>query len=368
MRRPPRLPVRPDIAQAQPYGAPHPDVPVRLNVNENPYPPPPEVVESVVRRVRQAAERGNRYPDRDFAELRSALADYLVREAGVPELTSEMIWAANGSNEVITHIFQAFGGPGRTAVSFDPSYSMYPEYARNTSTAWQPGTREADFRLDPAHAIAHIDRVKPTVVLLDSPNNPTGALTPLADIEAIAQQLEGQAVLVVDEAYAEFRSLGAPSALTLVAEHPHVAVARTMSKAFAFAGVRLGYLAAQPELIGYLRTVRLPYHLSALTQAAALAALDHAGLMLGQVADLRERRERLSSALVAMGFQVADSQANFVLFGRLASRRDVFEKLLAQGVIVREVGPPGWLRVSVGTEVETLAFLRALAQIREELE
>jgi histidinol-phosphate aminotransferase len=341
---------------------------VRLNVNENPYPPPPEVVESLVRRVRQAAEQANRYPDRDFAELRAALAAYLVREAGVADITPRMIWAANGSNEVLLHVMQAFGGPGRVATAFEPSYSMYPEYARDTHTLWRPGKREADFSLDLGSGIGHIDRVAPTVVLLDNPGNPTGAYTPLAVVESLAKHLDGRAVLVVDEAYAEFRRATQPSALELVAKYPHVAVSRTMSKAFAFAGVRLGYLAADPELVSYLRTVRLPYHLSGLTQAAALAALDHAGLMLGHVADIQERRDRLAAALGAMGFQVAASEANFVLFGKFPDRHAVWAKLLALGVVIREVGPPGWLRVSVGAEGETLAFLRALAQIREELE
>jgi histidinol-phosphate aminotransferase len=358
------LPVRPEIARAAPYGAPHPDVPVRLNVNENPYPPPPEVAASVAGRVEAALAEANRYPDRDFRELRAALAEYLAREAGVAHLGPEMIWAANGSNEVMLHVMQAFGGPGRTAVAFDPSYSMYPEYARNTFTDWMPGRREADFSLDLAHGIGHVDRVRPTVVLLDSPGNPTGVATPLADVDALAAHIRGRAVLVVDEAYAEFRRAGTPSALELLERHSHVAVVRTMSKAFAFAGVRLGYLAAAPELVGYLATVRLPYHLSAVTQAVALGALDHAGLMLSQVSELRERRGRLAGALGTMGFEVVDSDANFVLFGKFADRHAVWEALLARGVVIREVGPAGWLRVSVGTERETLTFLRALAEIR----
>ncbi|MDR2565825.1 MAG: histidinol-phosphate transaminase [Bifidobacteriaceae bacterium] len=362
------LPVRKEIAAAAPYGAPHPPVAVRLNVNENPYAPPPEVVESIVKRVRAAAGSINRYPDRDFSELRSALADYLIRESDVVNLRPDMVWAANGSNEVLMHVLQAFGGPGRTATAFEPTYSMYPEYARGTFTAWKPGKLEADFTLDVAHGIGHIDRVTPTVVLLASPNNPTGTALPLAAIDAIAAHVEGKAVVVVDEAYAEFRRVGRPSALKLLEKHRHVAVSRTMSKAFAAAGVRLGYLVADPELVGYLRTVRLPYHLSAITQATALAALDHAGLMLRGVAELRERRDRLAAALAAMGFEVAESDANFVLFGRISDRHRVWEELLARGVVIREVGPAGWLRVSVGTEAETLAFLRALADIRKELQ
>ncbi|MDR0594631.1 MAG: histidinol-phosphate transaminase [Bifidobacteriaceae bacterium] len=363
-----RLPVREEIAAAEPYGAPQPPVPVRLNVNENPYAPPPQVVESIIRRVRRAAGQLNRYPDRDFGELRSALTDYLIRESCVADLRPEMIWAANGSNEVMLHILQAFGGPGRAVSAFEPTYSMYPEYARDTFTDWRPGRLEADFTLDAGHAIGHVKRAGPTVVLLASPNNPTGRSLPLTTIDAIARHVEGQAIVVVDEAYGEFRRPGRPSALELLSQHRHLAVVRTMSKAFAAAGARLGYLAGDPELVGYLRTVRLPYHLSSITQATALAALDHAGLMLGAVAELRERRDRLAAALAAMGFEVVESDANFVMFGRLADRHGVWERLLARGVLIREVGPPGWLRVSVGAEAETLAFLRALAEIRKELE
>jgi histidinol-phosphate aminotransferase len=342
-------------------------VPVRLNVNENPYAPPPAVVAAITQRVAQAAGQANRYPDRDFTELRHALRDYLAAESGADFLTADQIWAANGSNEVMLHVLQAFGGPGRTVTSFGPTYSMYPEYARDTFTDWRPGEREPDFTINVERAIGQIDLVNPSVVLLASPNNPTGTALPLATVEAIAQHVAGRAVLVVDEAYAEFRRPGTPTALGLLPRYPHLAVVRTMSKAFAFAGARLGYLAAAADLVGYLRTVRLPYHLSAITQVAALAALEHRQALMEQVAQLRATRARLAGELRRRGLEVPESDANFVLFGRFADRHAIWQGLLDRGVLIREVGPAGWLRVSAGTEQETDRFLAALAETMDQV-
>jgi len=361
----PALPLRPELAGLEPYGAPQLDVPVRLNVNENPYPPSPSVVADIASAVAAAAGGLNRYPDRDFVALRADLADYLLRESGV-SLDPVQVWAANGSNEVMLHLLQAFGGPGRTAVSFAPTYSMYPEYARDTATGWVVGHREADFGLDAEHARAIIAEQAPSVVLLASPNNPTGTALPLDTVRAVlaaAAQVPGGCVVVVDEAYAEFRRAGTPSALTLLAEHPHLAVSRTMSKAFGMAGARLGYLAAAPALVDALRVVRLPYHLSAVTQAVARAALAHATELMAQVDGLRAERDALVDWLRARGLAVADSDANFVLFGVFDDRHAIWQGLLDRGVLIRETGPDGWLRVSVGTPEETAAFRAALVEV-----
>ena len=359
------LPIRPELAGLRPYGAPQLDVPVLLNVNENPYPPSPAVVEDMVAAVRLAAAGLNRYPDRDFAALRADLADYLAVESGV-RLAPERIWVANGSNEVMLHLLQAFGGPGRTALGFDPTYSMYPEYARDTSTAWVAGRREDDFGLDPDKAVATVAEVAPSVVLLASPNNPTGTALPAATVAAIldaAAAVPGGCVVVVDEAYGEFRRAGTPSALELLDDYPHLAVSRTMSKAFALAGGRVGYLAASVELVDALRVVRLPYHLSAVTQAVARAALAHSGELLARVGALRDERDALVGWLRGQGMMVADSDANFVLFGVFGDRHAIWQGLLDRGVLIREVGPAGWLRVSVGTPEETAAFRAALAEV-----
>lgn len=358
------LPLRADLRGEQPYGAPQLDVPVLLNVNENPYPPSDAVVADIARAVADAARGVNRYPDREFLVLRGLLAEFLTQDTGVV-LPAEQVWAANGSNEVMQQILQAFGGPGRTALSFAPTYSMYPEYARNTHTGWVAGRRRDDFQIDPGHARDLIAEHQPSVVLLTSPNNPTGTVLPLATVEAVLEVAPG--IVVVDEAYAEFRHPGVPSALTLLAEHGNLAVSRTMSKAFAYAGGRLGYLASSRALIDAVRIVRLPYHLSAIQQAAAVAALRHRAEALARVDQLRGERDRTVSWLRSVGLQAADSDANFVLFGTFSERHLVWRGLLDRGVLIREVGPAGWLRVSIGTDAEMAAFRGALLEVLAEL-
>ncbi len=355
------LPLREELKGIEPYGAPQLDVRVTLNVNENPYPPSEAVVADLVATVAAAARTLNRYPDREFVELRRALADYLGHGV-VPE----QVWAANGSNEVMLQILQAFGGPGRTAVSFAPTYSMYPEYARDAMTGWLVGHRAEDFTLDMEHAVSVIEEHRPSVVLLPSPNNPTGTALPLDTAVAVcAASAEVGGVVVIDEAYGEFRRTGVPSALELLERTPNLVVSRTMSKAFALAGARLGYLAASPEICDALRVVRLPYHLSAVTQAVALAALRHRDELLGRVDDLRVERDATVAWLREQGHQVADSDSNFVLFGMFHDRHSVWQGLLDRGVLIRETGPEGWLRVSVGTPEEMVAFRIALVDVLE---
>jgi histidinol-phosphate aminotransferase len=203
---------------------------------------------------------------------------------------------------------------------------------------------------------------RPHVVLLPSPNNPTGTSLPHDVIGALCEVLD-DGLLVVDEAYAEFRRRGTPSALELLASHPNLVVTRTMSKAFALAGARVGYLASSAETCDALRVVRLPYHLSAVTQAVARAALRHADELLAAVDELRAERDATVEWLRAQGFTVADSDANFVLFGTFADRHATWEALLDRGVLIRETGPDGWLRVSIGTAAEMAAFREALTAV-----
>ncbi|GHH62228.1 histidinol-phosphate aminotransferase [Streptosporangium violaceochromogenes] len=349
------LPIRDDLRGRSPYGAPQIDVPVRLNTNENPYGPSDSLAADLAEAVRLGAAGLNRYPDRDALALRGELASYLGHG-----LTAERVWAANGSNEVIQQILQAFGGPGRTALGFEPSYSMHPIIVTGTSTEWIAGAREEDFGIDPDKAVALIGEHRPDVVFLTSPNNPTGTALDPAVIARIVEAAPG--MVVVDEAYFEFARAGTPSALTLLPDHPRLIVTRTMSKAFAMAGARLGYLAAHPAVIEALLLVRLPYHLSSLTQEAARVALAHRAELLGTVAALRAERDATVAWLRGRGLEVADSDANFVLFGRFEDRRAVWEGILDRGVLIREVGPPGWLRVSVGTAEEMAAFRAALEE------
>jgi histidinol-phosphate aminotransferase len=354
------LPIRDDLKGRKPYGAPQLAVPVALNVNENTHRIPEDVAVDIIGRLAAAVLDINRYPDREFLDLRAALANYLGSN-----LTAENIWAANGSNEVLQHIFQAFGGPGRKALGFGPTYSMYGLIAQGTGTDYIDSPRLDRFDLSPEHITAEILKHKPNIVMLCSPNNPTG--TPLsqssieAAYEAVTKATGG--IVVVDEAYAEFGANTEVSAITLLPKRERLLISRTMSKAFAFAGARVGYLAADSAVVDALRLVRLPYHLSAFTQAAAEAALDHSQTMLATVADIRYQRDRIFVELKDMGLDPYRSEANFVLFGGLDDPNQIFEELLAQGVLVRNVGIPGTLRVSAGTEAETTAFLTALRQV-----
>lgn len=364
------LPIRDDLRGSVPYGAPQLDVPVQLNVNENSHPVPPQVVEAIESSLGAVLRDLNRYPDREFTALRAALAGYLdgvlerqsVRGSAPAEarqhIAPEQIWAANGSNEVLAHILQAFGGPGRTALGFTPSYSMHPLITASTGAAWVEAPRDAGFDIDIDTAVAAVREHRPDVVFLCTPNNPTGNGLGLEVVEAVLAATDG--IVIVDEAYAEFARPGFRTALGLLPDHPRLVVSRTMSKAFAFAGVRLGYAVAHPALVDALRLVRLPYHLSALTQAAACAALAHAPALLANVDRLVAERDRMSEALRALGFSVVPSDSNFLLFGGIAEPHALWQDLLDRGVLIRDIGIPGHLRVNAGTVEETDAFVAAV--------
>jgi histidinol-phosphate aminotransferase len=355
------LPLRPELRGQVPYGAPQLEVAHRLNVNENPYPPSAAMVSDVASAVAEVAGGLNRYPDRDATALRADLAAYIRSDVpSGPMVTSDRVWAANGSNEVMVQLLQAFGGPGRVALSFAPTYSMYPDYARDTFTEYRTLPRRDDFTVDLDAALAHIHAEQPDVILLASPNNPTGTALSAEEVDRLCAASRG--MVVVDEAYAEFRRPGTPSAIELLDTHPRLVVTRTMSKAFALAGARLGYLVASPQVVDAVQLVRLPYHLSAVTQAVARIALRHAPELLGSVAALRDERDALVAWVRAQpGLVAADSDANFVLVGRFTDRDVVWQRLLDRGVLVRATGPAGWLRVSAGTPEEMAAFRTALS-------
>ncbi|BDY31799.1 MULTISPECIES: histidinol-phosphate transaminase [Mycolicibacterium] len=354
------LPLRDNLRGKSPYGAPQLQVPVRLNTNENPHPPTQALIDDVAASVRDAAAELHRYPDRDAVALRTDLAAYLTSATGVT-LTAENLWAANGSNEILQQLLQAFGGPGRSAIGFVPSYSMHPIISDGTQTEWLQAARAGDFSLDVDAAVAAIEDRKPDVVFVASPNNPSGQSVPLDDLRRLLDAMPG-GMLILDEAYGEFSSQ--PSAVALLAEYPaKLVVSRTMSKAFAFAGGRLGYLAASPAVIDALLLVRLPYHLSVLTQAAARAALRHADDTLGSVATLAAERDRVSAELGRLGYRVIPSDANFVLFGEFADAPATWQRYLDTGVLIRDVGIPGFLRTTIGLAAENDAFLAASAEL-----
>jgi histidinol-phosphate aminotransferase len=347
------LPIRDDLRGKSPYGAPQLDVAVRLNTNENSYPLPDPVVDAIAKAVQAELRDLNRYPDRDAVALRADLAGYLGHG-----LSTANVWAANGSNEVQQQLLQAFAGPGRSAIGFGPSYSMHPLLAAGTGTRWIGALRDPDFGLTPAAAVEQIRQHDPDLVFLCSPNNPTGTALDPAVIDAALCTAKG--MVLVDEAYYEFARPGTPSAVELLRRHPRLILTRTMSKAFGFAGGRLGYLAADPAVVDAVQLVRLPYHLSALTQAAARAALSQRDALLATVDAIKQQRDRIVEVLRGRGVRVADSDANFVLFEVGGDQRVAWQKLLDRGVLVRDVGLAGWLRVTAGTASETDAFLEAL--------
>ncbi len=360
MSRLDELPIREDLRGKSPYGAPQLDVPVRLNTNENSHPLPIALLDAIGAAARDTAADLNRYPDRDVVALRADLAGYLGHG-----LTGAQVWAANGSNEILQQLLQAFAGPGRTALGFTPSYSMHPIISAGTGTAWLDGRRAGDFTVSPEHAAAQVRQHQPDVVFLTSPNNPTGTALPLAVVRAVLAEAPG--MVIVDEAYAEFARAGVPSALTLLPGQPRLVVTRTMSKAFGMAGLRLGYLAADPAVVDAMLLVRLPYHLSALTQAVARVALAQAPALLGTVQAIKAQRDRIVAALPGLRLRAVPSDANFVLFGRFGDAPAAWRALLDRGVLVRDVGLPGWLRVTAGTPSEVDAFLAALTEVVDQV-
>jgi histidinol-phosphate aminotransferase len=356
------LPLREDLRGKSPYGAPQLDVPVRLNTNENPHPPTQALVDDVTASVQAVAGDLHRYPDRDAVALRTDLAAYLSAQTGT-QLSVENLWAANGSNEIQQQLLQAFGGPGRSAIGFVPSYSMHPILSGGTQTEWLVANRAEDFNLDADVAVAAVKHRKPDIVFVASPNNPSGQSVPLDELRRLLDAMSG-GILILDEAYGEFSSQ--PSAVELLEEYPtKLVVSRTMSKAFAFAGGRLGYLIAAPAVIDAMLLVRLPYHLSSVTQAAARAALRHADDTLGSVARLIAERDRVTEALADLGFRVVPSDANFVLFGEFTDAPATWQRYLDAGILIRDVGIPGYLRATTGLAAENDALLAASARLAE---
>ena len=356
------LPLRDELCGDQAYGAPQLHVDVRLNTNENPYPPSDALVEDFIARVRSVASDLNRYPERDAVELRTELARYISRATGV-DVTVDNVWAANGSNEVLHQLLQAFGGPGRRALGFTPSYSMHPLLSKGTHTEFVSCPRGEDMRIDMDAALQAIADSHPDVVFVTTPNNPTGDVTSLEDIERIVQASPG--IVIVDEAYAEFSD--GPSAVTLIERYPaKLVVSRTMSKAFDFAGGRLGCFVASPAFVEAVLLVRLPYHLSSLSQLAAIVALRHSEDTLATVAVLAKERDRVSEALTAMGYSLVPSASNFVFFGLFDDAASAWQQFLDRGVLIRDVGVEGYLRATIGLPEENDAFLRAAQEIIKE--
>ena len=354
------LPLRENLRPLSPYGAPQVPAQASLNTNENPYSPSPALQKAITDAVAKVAVELNRYPDRDANVLRTKLADYINELSGT-KISADNVWAANGSNEIIQSIFLAFAqGP---VLGFTPSYSMHPLIAKVTGAQWIDGKRNADFSLNISSAIVEIEKNKPTLTFITTPNNPTGGAITIDEIQLLADACKAVGgLLVVDEAYAEFSQ--EKSAVTLIANNPHVLVIRTMSKAFAFAGARVGYLVSDVAVKDAMMIVRLPYHLSALTQASAQVAIDHRAELLGGVARIIAARESVVLALHDMGLTTITSSANFVLFsGFKQEAPQLWVAMLEKGVLIRDVGLSGYSRVTIGNEAENTLFVSALKEL-----
>ncbi|KRO37184.1 MAG: histidinol-phosphate aminotransferase [Actinobacteria bacterium BACL15 MAG-120823-bin78] len=354
------LPLCETLRPLSPYGAPQLPAEAVLNTNENPYSPSPALQKAITDAVAQVAADLNRYPDRDATVLRTKLATYINERSGT-DFSLENIWAANGSNEIIQSIFLAFAqGP---VLGFIPSYSMHPLIAKTTGAQWIDGKRNLDFSLNTDDAVTEIIKNKPTLTFITTPNNPTGGAVTIEAIQKLADAAQSVGgLLVVDEAYAEFSQ--EHSAVTLISKNPHVIVIRTMSKAFAFAGARVGYLVSDEAVKDAMMIVRLPYHLSALTQAAAQVAIDHRAELLGGVSTLIAARAELVDALHQMGLQTIPSSANFILFtGFKQDAPQLWAALLEKGVLIRDVGLSGYLRTTIGNEAENQLFISALKEL-----
>jgi histidinol-phosphate aminotransferase len=348
-----RPPVRPDLQLGQGYHSPQVEAEVRLNTNESPFPPPAEWSRQLLAALEQVSF--HRYPDRPATELRAAVA-------ALHGVTPAEVFCANGSNEVLQCLLLAYGGPGRRALVFEPTYALHSHISRLTGTALVVGPRTEDFRIDATEAVRLIAAEQPDITFLCSPNNPTGRAEPRPTVEAVLDAAPG--LVIVDEAYGQFSPW---TALSLRGPHPGLVVTRTFSKTWAMAGARLGYLVADPEIVQACDAVVLPYHLSAQTQLAGLLALDHIEEMEARVALIAEERGRVAAALGDLPVQSWPSDANFILFRPLSRDADaVWQGLLDHSVLVRNCagwdGLPGCLRVTIGRPDENDRFLSALKE------
>ena len=355
------LPIRSALADLKPYGAPQITDVTALNTNENPYQLPDAVVSQMLEALPKVLQNLNRYPDRDANALRSTLASY-INETTSNKFGVANIWAANGSNEILQTLMLACGGRG--ALGFVPSYSVHPLIAKATGTSWISNDRDKNFDLDVDKAIQVIADKKPGITFITTPNNPTGTATSYEDLEKLAiaaSQIES--LLIVDEAYSEFSE--EKSAVNLISKYPNVVVVRTMSKAFAFAGARVGYAVCDEAVVNAMLVTRLPYHLSSTTQALALVALNNSKLLLAEVDALIAERNRVANELTKLGFEVSPSSANFLIFSGFAGdSKSVWKALVSDGVLVRDVGLDGYLRVTIGLPDENQQFLAAIASHR----
>lgn len=350
----PALTLRADLQDLEPYRSPQLPARYRLNTNESPYPPPQELIETITSKLEGITL--NRYPDHRAEGLFEAIARYV-------DWSGDGLWVANGSNEVLLHLFLALGGPGRTSVTFEPTYSLHTSIPRIAGTRVRQVWRSEDFTIDLDEAAGLVRTLRPEIVMLCSPNNPSGHCEPHDTVRALLEEAPG--IVVVDEAYIEFAD-PLDSVRVLLNDHPNLVIVRTFSKAWRLAGLRIGYLLADPDLVTEIARVRLPYHLSSPTQAVGEAAVGFLAHTMELAELVAKERDRIAVELQALGMKTFPSRANFVLF-QVDDADFVWQALLERGVLVRNYsnvpGLMGCLRVTAGLAEETDAFLSALREV-----
>jgi histidinol-phosphate aminotransferase len=329
----------------------------RLNTNESPHSPPPKLVEAITHRLEGIAL--NRYPDHHAPELFRAIAGY-------SGWSSDGVWVANGSNEVLLHLLLAFGGPERSSITFEPTYSLHTKIPRIAGTRVKQIWRTEGFNIDLDESVELIREQRPEIVMLCSPNNPSGNCEPHDTVRALLEEAPG--LVVVDEAYIEFAD-PSDSMRSLLDDHPNLVLVRTFSKAWRLAGLRIGYMLSDPELVREIARVRLPYHLSSLTQAVGEAAVGFAEHMMESAEAVAKERDRIAVELQAFGIKTFPSRANFVLF-QVDDPDRMWQALLDRGVLIRNYNDVpalmGCLRVTAGLPEETDAFLSAVQEVVDE--
>jgi histidinol-phosphate aminotransferase len=344
---------RADLGLREGYHSPQVEVDVRLNTNESPFPPPDAWLDDFVAGLRDI--QWHRYPDRAATALRAAVGE-------LHGVGTEQVFCANGSNEVLQSICLAYGGPGRTVATFEPTYALHSHIAHLTGTGVCSAGRRDDFSLDLDVVTDLLAAESPAITFVCSPNNPTGTAEDRGTVQAVIDAAPG--LVVVDEAYGQFADW---SAVDLVADDRPLIVTRTFSKTWSLAALRLGYVIAPAPIVAMLERVTLPYHLDAAKQLAGRLAVQYKEEMADRIATLVRERQRLLGRLGSLPVTTWPSQANFVLFRPEQTAADVWDKLVERSVLIRDTsswpGLEGCLRVTVGTPEENDRFLAALTEV-----
>jgi histidinol-phosphate aminotransferase len=362
--------VREELLGKTPYESFDDPSKIRLGTNENPNQVSREIADEIGKSVADAIINCNQYPADEMIELRIQLSEFVKNVTGL-QFSKDEIFCGNGSSELLFNLHQAFVGPTRKVLTFSPTYMMYSQYARDSFSEFVECPRNADFSINLEVAKEYIEKYQPSMIMIANPNNPTGNFTPVDIIEQLLQfceNVKSQPLVVLDEAYKDFIQPNDVSAITLLSKYKNLAVSRTLSKAFSFAGVRFGYIISNPDVINAIRIVRLPYNVSTITQTVVKGILPHYKEMLSKVNDIKAVRDDLYEWLKTVEFKnfkliVVPSSSNFIQIGFPETIAD-FDKLpklateyiYERGMVVRCVGPKGYFRVSIGTKDQVEIF------------